>query len=195
MLIPNTQAGRTGERAGQDLSRRCQPTKSSRDKPRRQNVPSQQRLGCVPTRGPGLPACRALWFKSHLKIACGYKACWLPAPRWNSSSKMWPEGPTTVTPPHLAPSLYKHFPGEPSHPHPFFQYHHPLPQMGKLRHRAAGTGLRQVAIEEPGWVEDRPVAASLAGSLPPNALELPGQPGLYLGLPCFLLEPTTTSRA
>lgn len=48
-----------------------------------------------------------------------------------------------------------------------------------------------VAIEEPGCVEERPVAASLAGSLPPDALALREQPGLYLGLPCFPLEPTT----
>ena len=58
-----------------------------------------------------------------------------------------------------------------------------------------GLAWGQVAIEEPGWVEDRPVVASLAGSLPPDALELRGQPVLYLGLPSFLLEPTTMPSA
>lgn len=68
----------------------------------------------------------------------------------------------------------KHFPGEPSCPHPFLQLpFYPLPQMGKPRHREMqGLAWGLVAIEEPGCVEERPVAASLAGSLPPDALGL-----------------------
>lgn len=162
-----------GKRPGQDLLGHCQPTKSFRDKPRRQNAPGQHRLGGVSPRGPGLPACRVLWFKSHLKIACGYKACWLLGPRWNSAGKRA---------------------GRPHNSHPFSlgsflvlsisqgNLHVPILSFSYLSipyHRWGNRGTEMqglawglVAIEEPGCVEERPVAASLAGSLPPDALGL-----------------------
>lgn len=55
--------------------------------------------------------------------------------------------------------------------YPFFQHHHPLPQLGKLRHRDEGTGLKPLRSE--GGLEHRLWAASLVDSPPPDALELP----------------------
>lgn len=60
---------------------------------------NREKTGCVPARGPGLPTCWALWFKSHLRIVCGYKPCRLLGPRWNSAGKTWPGVPIAVTPP------------------------------------------------------------------------------------------------